>query len=302
VIFRVKSGMVAGAHLLFAAALMAVVPSALGQAGAAAASSSPTSTEYVPTMAFDVASVRENKDVDMRGFTMGGGFTPHTSTFRAMNWMIDSLIYTAYGVKSYQVVGAPSWPFPTLFMVEAKGDTDADAKMAGLNKEQQEAEQEHMLRSLLEDRFKLKTHWETKEGDVFNLVIAKVGLKMGAEGSIPLSFEEKEQSGGHPTPLSQRCDQQECTFTAHACPMDRLVEMLTWNFGRPVIDKTGLTGKYDFVLKFKGRTDQDRPADDMDPTPPMDRAVQEQLGLKLEAGKGPRKVLVIDHIEKPSAN
>ena len=78
--------------------------------------------------------------------------------------------------------------------------------------------------------------------------------------------------------------------------------MLTAKFGRPVIDKTGLTDKYDFVMKYKGRWDRDRNADDLDPTPPMDRALQEELGLKVEAAKGLSKVLVIDHIEKPSEN
>jgi uncharacterized protein (TIGR03435 family) len=80
------------------------------------------------------------------------------------------------------------------------------------------------------------------------------------------------------------------------------VGILTAVFGRPVNYKTGLTGKYDFLLKYKGRWDQDRPADDLDPTPPMDRALQEELGLKVEGTKGPVKVLVIDHIEKPSDN
>jgi uncharacterized protein (TIGR03435 family) len=69
-----------------------------------------------------------------------------------------------------------------------------------------------------------------------------------------------------------------------------------------VTDKTGLTGKYDFVLKYKGRWDRDRSADDLDPIPPMDRALPEQLGLKIEPAKGPVKVLVIDQVEKPSEN
>jgi uncharacterized protein (TIGR03435 family) len=85
-------------------------------------------------------------------------------------------------------------------------------------------------------------------------------------------------------------------------PDEFLVDILTAQFGRPVIDKTGLTGKYDFVLKYKCRWDSDRSADDMDPTPPMDRALQEELGLKLESAKGPTTLLVIDHIGEPSEN
>jgi len=77
---------------------------------------------------------------------------------------------------------------------------------------------------------------------------------------------------------------------------------LTGMFGRPVSDETGLMGNYDFVLKYKGQWDRDRAADDLDPTPPMDRGVQEELGLKLETAKGPVQVLIIDHVEKPSEN
>jgi uncharacterized protein (TIGR03435 family) len=293
--------------LLVAAAWMALaVPSSLAQKGAATtpASSAPANAPYVATMTFDVASVREIKNIDMNaGFTMGAQFVSHTTTYRATNWPIENLICTGYGVQQHQIAGGPNWPWPTFFMVEAKGNSEADAKLAALTGEQQWAEQKHMLQALLEDRFKLKTHWETREGDVYNLVVAKGGPKLGAQGSMALSAEEKKEFGDRPvSPLSQKCDGQGCEFIAHGYSIGGLVGMLTAQFGRPVIDKTGLTGNYDFVLKYKGRWDRDRPADDLDPTPPMDRALQEELGLKVEAAKGPMKVLVIDHIDKPSEN
>jgi uncharacterized protein (TIGR03435 family) len=84
--------------------------------------------------------------------------------------------------------------------------------------------------------------------------------------------------------------------------MDQLALALKLMFLRPVTNKTGLADKYDFVLKYKGRWDSDRPANDPDPTLPMDQALQQELGLKLEPAKGPLQVLVIDHIEKPSEN
>jgi uncharacterized protein (TIGR03435 family) len=190
-----------------------------------------------------------------------------------------------------------------LFVVEAKGGSDADAKIAALTGDQQWAEQQHMMQALLADRFKLKAHWETREGDVYTLLVAKGGPKLGAQGSMPLSAEEKEEIGYSPEhPLFQNCDGNGCVFIAHGSAMDQWVGMLTALFGRPVIDKTGLAAKYDFVLKYKGRWDRDRPADDLDPTPPLDGALQRELGLKVEPAKGPIKVLVIDHIEKPSEN
>ncbi len=255
-------------------------------------------------MTFDVASVRENKNIDLNvGYIMSGRFAPHTTTLRAINWPIENLVSYAYGVDVYQVVGAPRWPRPALFVVEAKGDSEADAKMAALTGDQQLAEQQHMLQVLLEERFKLKTHWEAKQGDVYNLVIAKGGQKLGAQGSMPPSTDELNRFGDRPVPsLYQKNDAQGYDFIAHGCTMDSWAKTLTGQFGRPVIDKTGLTGNYDFVVKYKGRWDSDRPADDLDPMPPLDRALQEQIGLKVESAKGLSKVLVIDHVEKPSEN
>lgn len=190
-----------------------------------------------------------------------------------------------------------------MFVIEAKGDGEADAKIATLTSEQQLAEYRHMLQVLLEDRFNLKAHWETKEGDIYNLVVAKGGPKLGGEGSMPPSAEDLKIFGSHTgPPLYQKNDGQGYDLVAHGCQMNLLVRMLMAQFGRPVIDKTKLTGKYDFVLKYKGRWDRDRNADDMDPTLPMDQALREELGLKVEAAKGPVKLLVIDHIDKPSEN
>ena len=293
-------------RLLISALLMAAAPgSALGQESTAATPASAVSpnTPYMATMTFDVASVREIKDVDLSaGFTIGGQFVPRTATLR-VTWDIHNLLSYAYEVDSYQIVGAPSWPFPTLFVIEAKGDSQADARMATLTGEQQFAEQQHMLQTLLQERFKLKTHWETKEGDVYNLVVAKGGPKLNAEGSMPPLVDELKWLGNNPVmPLHQQNDGQGYDYIGHGCPMGLLVGTLTGQFGRPVIDKTGLTGKYDFVLKYKGRWDRDRDADDLDPMPPMDQALQRELGLKVEAAKGPVKLLVIDHIQKPSDN
>jgi uncharacterized protein (TIGR03435 family) len=278
----------------------------LGCALGAGAQTAPEAgaAEYVPTMMFDVASVRENKDVDVnRGFTVSGGFVPHTTMLRVTNWSIENLLGSAYGVDWSQIVGLPRWQFPTVFMIEAKGDSEADAKMAALTKEQQLAEQQHMFQALLAERFKLKTHWETKEGDIFNLVVAKGGSKLGAEGSMPPSTQELKNFGDYPMPpIYQRNDRRGYDYIAHGGSMEMWVAMLTAEFGRPVNDKTGLTGKYDFVIKYKGARESDRSADDMDPMPPLDRALQEQLGLKLEAAKGPVKLLVIDHVEKPGEN
>ena len=279
--------------------------SAIAQASGDGAAATGTSAAYVPTMTFDVASVRENKEADLRqGITMSGQFTPHTTNLRLVNWRIESILSDAYGIDEWQVVGAPKWPFPTVFIIEAKGDAEADAKIAGLPADEQRLEQEHMLEALLADRFKLKAHWETREGDVFSLVVAKGGPKMQPPGSLPLTQKEKEwmTADSKPRPLHQENDGHGYDFVGHSCPLDYLVGMLSSQFGRPVIDKTGLTGKYDFIVTYHSATDRDRRADDTDPTLPQDSAIKAQLGLQLQPAKGPVRVLVIDHIEKPTEN
>jgi uncharacterized protein (TIGR03435 family) len=104
-------------------------------------------------------------------------------------------------------------------------------------------------------------------------------------------------------PLYQRGDSRVgFDFVAYGCSMNNLTETLAQQFSRPVVDKTGLKAKYDFTLHYHDTRLSDRSADDQDPTPPLDMAIQDQLGLKLEPGKGPIQLLVIDHIEKPSEN
>lgn len=120
---------------------------------------------------------------------------------------------------------------------------------------------------------------------------------------MPPSADELRSFGERPIPpLYQKHDEPGFDFVAHGCTMSEWVAMLAGQFGRPVIDKTGLTGKYDFLLKYEGRWNCDRSVDDVDPMPSLDRALQEHLGLKVESARGPSKILVIDYIETPLEN
>ena len=110
-------------------------------------SSPNTSPAYVPTMTFDVASVRVASESNLN-IRMGGQFTPHTTNLR-LTWTIDSLLNIAYGVNRFQLVGVPNWT--TVFAIEAKSDAEADAKIVALPPDEQWLEQQHMLQALLAD-------------------------------------------------------------------------------------------------------------------------------------------------------
>jgi len=243
-------------------------------------------------------------------FIVGGGFTPQGSSHvRLMNNDLQNLVMRAYPVEGYQLEGFPRDLSGAKFDVVAMADSAADERLAKLTKEQVRLEQEHMFQVLLADRFKLRVHWETREGDIYNLVVAKGGPKLGAAGSMPWTTAEKQWMGvgddGEPNvfPIHEQCNGRgRCDFFGHSCGMDQLAESLTGPFGRPVHDKTGLAGKYDFRLMYRGILEIDRPADSTIPVPTLDRAVEDELGLKLDKAKGPVRFLVIDHIEKPTEN
>ncbi len=288
--------------LLVAAAWMAVAtPFTFAQAASASNIGPPLngSKTYVPTLTFDVASIRQSPPAD--GYYMVGAFfSPHSSSFRATDYDFMNLVSMAYDVRWDQISGMPN--SQAVFNVQAKSDSAADERMAGLSKAQEKLEQEHMLQTLLADRFKLKVHWETREGLAYDLLRSKDGSKM--QEARPPSAEERKEWGDHPIPpLYQRGGSNVgFDYVAHGCSMDDIVQMLAAQFGHPVVDRTGLTGKYDFTLRYHDTRLSERSADDMDPVPPLDTAIQDQLGLKLKPTKGPIQILVINHIEKPSAN
>lgn len=190
-----------------------------------------------------------------------------------------------------------------MFNIQAKADDTADQRLATLSGQQQTLEQQHMVQAMLADRFRLKAHWEAQEGEIYNLVAKRRG-KLHESNGEPPGADEAKQNGGHPMPpLYQRGDSRNgFDFVAHECPIETLVHVLAGQFGHPVVDKTGLTGKYDFVLGYYGTRDSDRDDKESNPLPPLETAIQDQLGLKLEPAKGPVAVLVIDHLEKPSEN
>ena len=205
------------------------------------------------------------------------------------------LIRFAYAVQDYQLEGGPGWIHSDNYVVEGKA--------AGTHSTE---EMRSMLQALLEDRFALKLHRETKEGSIYSLVVARKGPKMKpwVEGSCVNPGPGKPLEPGtiacgyRPGPG---------TLDSQGVSVAVLADFLSAIMGRPVVDKTGLTGRFDFHLEYKidqatagfqGAADSN--ADDNRAT--IFTALQEQLGLLLRSDTGPREYMVFDHVEKPSEN
>jgi uncharacterized protein (TIGR03435 family) len=206
------------------------------------------------------------------------------------------------GFRDNQIFGAPDWANKDWFAIDAKMDESAAGELSKLSAAQQTLARTQMLQEILVERFKLAVHIENREGPVYFLTVAKGGPK----------FKKATPGETYPKgPLSQMPWQAGWVVNAPPVPgsekriglgadMTALTADLSRRLHTTVVDKTGLTGKYDFQLQWSGI--DAIPTDGEAPWPPLLTAIQQQMGLKLETGKGPTKVLVIDHVERPSGN
>jgi uncharacterized protein (TIGR03435 family) len=237
-----------------------------------------------PRPAFEVASIKPNNTAANNSLIH---FDPGRLT--AENVPASFLIIWAYHVRMFQLSGGPGWINSEKFDIAAKLDE------AGASSEQVQK----MVQTLLEDRFKLQLHRETKEHPVYMLVPAKSGIKVRTSTADCEALAREDPPG---QPSRRQCGawfRGSDQFTGTKISMSAFVEDLANLLGRPVVDKTGFTSDFDVTLQWSP-IEQD--TSDAAASPAIFTALQEQLGLKLESGKGPVETLVIDHIEKPDAN
>jgi bla regulator protein BlaR1 len=253
----------------------------------------------VPEYKYEVASIKPTKS---------NPNSHHSDTsddeLRAVNISLMRLIRQAYLLQfgpagdDGRVVGGPSWVDSDGFDLDAKMDSATADALNKLKPVERETALQQMLQAVLKERFKLVVHAETKEYPVYVLTLAKNGAKL-YEAKAGDTYENAyKKRDGSPAGAGFHSDEAR-TVTAQGVSSADLAQWLSRHVGRTVVDRTGLTGKYDFTLSW--------PSDDgensADPSfSPIFAAIQQQLGLKLEAGKGPVKIIVIDHAERPSGN
>jgi len=244
-----------------------------------------------PIPAFEVASIHESKATDGRHHIYND---PSESLFRTVNLSVKDLIQFAYGLPGTQVLGGPSWLDTTMFDLDAKSDASVDAQLHGLPSAEARSRKQLMVQALLADRFQLAAHNETRQLPVYALVVANPSPKSGPR------FGPSDISG-----TTIDIGRSRLHIAGSDDTLAILARELAVALGRVVLNRTGLTGRYDLTLKW---TPDDAPtpllngAPDPSAPPEIFTAIQEQLGLKLEPTKGPVPVLVIDRIEMPSPN
>jgi uncharacterized protein (TIGR03435 family) len=270
-----------------AAFVLTAMPLCFAQSGARqTGTAAPVGPASVPSPEFDVAVIRPNP-----GDTTGHSHiwsSASDGNFKAQNVTALDLIRYAFGMPEMRISGGPGWMRSAKFDLEAKADPAIDAQLRGLDSAAARQQKQHMLQALLADRFALKVHQETRELPIYALVVSKGGPR----------FQPSTING---TTINNGSSQITVKGSDHTLAL--LAEQLSRSLGRIVVDKTGLDGRYELSLRW---TPDDAPAGgataSADTGPSIFTAIQEQLGLKLESGKGPVPILVIDHLDLPSQN
>ena len=251
---------------------------------------------YKPTLTFDVATIRLAPPPDAN-FHVSVSSPPHSSRFEATNLPIKALLQIAYGWDA-PVVDAPGWATDTLYNVQARSDEAADARLAKLTDNEVRLEKRNAIRVLLAERLGLKSHLETRNSSVYHLVVDKGGVKLQVAPAPPPPADGEAPPLPPPSNLAAHGSQHGLEFVGSNESMRAIIGALSTMVEAPVLDKTGLSGAYNFTLQF-GR---EWSAHDPDSWPSIFTAVQEQLGLKLEAVHESVPNLVVDHITKPTEN
>jgi uncharacterized protein (TIGR03435 family) len=235
-------------------------------------------TSANPSPVFDVAAIRQTLTVRGRPRIIS---SPFDGNFTATNATLKLILEYAYGLPQTQVIGGPDWLNSNRFDIQAKTSGSVSDHLHNLPYDKGKLQKQQMLRTLLADRFKLEAHQETRELPVFALVVAKNGPKLDKADEGPPIVRGWE---GHLT--VEGGDNTLATFAAE----------LSKRVHRIVLDQTGIKGRYSIDLDWSEDNDID------DDSPSLFTAIREQLGLRLQSQKALVPVLIIDHIEMPSAN
>jgi len=245
-----------------------------GTAGRAQATAKSMPKDAAPD--WEVATVKpsdpneENQTIQMRG--------RHLVIQRQT---VETMLMAAYGLQKNQIVDAPKWVQMENFDADGVPDVDGQPSLQQF---------QSMIQKLLTERFGLKTHLEQRELPVFALRVAKDGPKLKSASNPGILVNQQQVRGGE--------GYRTLEFTNTS--MQDLTVMMLEYVDRTLVDQTELKGRYDFSLKYT--YDEARAPTDGTAPPNLFTAIHEQLGLKLEPVKAPAKALVIDHVERPSAN
>jgi len=253
--------------------LVLLVPALQGQTERIQA----TSTVSAEPPGYDIVSIKPSKDPRSGNVDI----STNDDLFSARDVSLKTLLAHAYTIDRDHIYGLPKWALSAHYDVQAKMLNPDRSALHNLTREQWGA----LLEPMLADRFGLKAHSEKRVLPVYELVVAKDGSKL-------------KPAGNHVGPTGIGTHNQH--MTAVASSMDSLASELSFFVHRTVIDRTGLSGNYDFTCNWASPYPGHGSEEESDAS--LFTALQEQLGLKLRATKAPVVTLMVDHVDQPASD
>jgi uncharacterized protein (TIGR03435 family) len=245
------------------------------EANSAVQKEPPMAADAAPS--FLVATIKPSDPNDPRA-AYGWSFESEGRQIVCKQATVMDLLVVMYGVQARQIVGGPEWMSKDRYDIRGVPDVPGDPNVAQFR---------GMFQKLLAERFHLTLHREMREMPIYAITVAKGGPH------LTVARPDEEINTGNSGDGSQR------TLKFRAMPMSEFAHNLDIYEDRPVVDQTGLAGRYDFTLRW---TDALSTEGEADAPPLLFTAIKEQLGLRMDAVKGRAEVLVIDRMERPTEN
>ena len=230
---------------------------------------------------WDVVTVKPSDSDDS-----SSGFQVHGRQIFMERESVESMVGFGYGIHAKQIAGAPDWALTERWNIEGVPNVPGQPNMK---------QYETLVRKLLAERFGLKVHTETRELPVYALRVAKDGAATNGKGIVKTAADPNGVLDMH-----DRINGGQRRIQVTNGSIADIALVLKFYTDRPLVDQTGLPGRYDFQLAWT--FDETRAPTDGSAAPSLFTAVQEDMGLKLEPVKAPVDVLVVDKVERPGAN
>jgi uncharacterized protein (TIGR03435 family) len=235
--------------------------------------------------AFEVASIKPNRSGATNSSTSG-----RAGSFTATNVTARQLIIYAYRLRQFQLTGGPGWINSERFDIQARSPENA------------KVDNPAMTRALLRDRFKLVAHTETRQEQIYALVLARQDGRPGPQlTASTLNCAPSEPGAASPCGTNTSVNETSGRVTATGQSLEQFANVLgSFGLSRMVVDRSGLKGQFDFELRWTPDTRVAAGPAQADDAPSIFAALQEQLGLRLDSQRGPVEFLVVDSIEQPT--
>jgi len=265
--------------------------------------------QTTPRPSFEVASIKPYADSAGPVF-YGYRLAPGSPRLTFSGVTAKELLKYAYRINDFQIIGGPDWINSLRYDIEAKAEDGSVTRKDFSDPVILPEPFAVRIQSLLDERFHLKMHRETRDLQVYELLIAGGGSRMTlSSDQSPLSLPEPGDPGKPLVPPQQfrgaiapRCSLGGCALEGTGIPMFRFINSLSMQLGRPIVDRANLgPGLYDINLRWSGTPSTGATPENAD-APSIFTALREQLGLRLATAKGPVEVFVIESVQKPTPN